>query len=434
MACHQYVILLSVDLPLSSASLIIAADVKINMQAAALQPSEHMIDKPVNAPSPSVAVRPPRPRKLLLLSVSTGAGHMRAAEALKAYAAAEFPDTEAVHLDAMDFVPAGFRAVYTNVYLHLVNRHPALWGYVYQKSDKARSSSPSQTLRRAIEHISSRPLHAAIQAAAPDAIICTHFLPAELLVREISKQRVVCPVWVQVTDFDLHSMWLQPLMRGYFAATEEIAYRMRARGLAADAVHVTGIPIMPGFGRPLERRHCAAQFGLDPQRKILLMMSGGAGIGDLDKTVQRLLALHDDFQLVALAGKNAAMLGKLHQLAAAHPGRLFPFGFTNQVDQLMACADLAITKPGGLTSSECLAMGVPMIIYSPIPGQEERNADYLLEQGAALKAIDLTALEYRVRQLLQQPQLLQRLRLRSLALGRPDAGRAVLQTVLSKLP
>ncbi|SFC26204.1 Monogalactosyldiacylglycerol synthase [Collimonas sp. OK412] len=388
---------------------------------------EPIIHKPVHAPSA------PRPRKLLLLSVSAGAGHMRAAEALKAYAAAEFPGTEAIHLDAMDFVPAGFRAVYTDFYLHLVNRHPALWGYVYQKSDKALSSSPTQKLRRAIERISTRPLRTAIRAAAPDAIICTHFLPAELLAREIGKQRVVCPVWVQVTDFDLHSMWLQPLMQGYFAATEEIAYRMRTRGLAADAVHVTGIPIMPGFGQAPERRRCAQQFGLDPERKIILMMSGGAGIGELDKTVQRLLALPDDFQLVALAGKNAALLGNLQQLAAAHPGRLFPFGFTNHVEQLMACADLAITKPGGLTTSECLAMGVPMIIHSPIPGQEERNADYLLEQGAALKAIDLTALAFRVQQLLQQPEQLLRLRQRSLALGRPHAGRAVLQTVLSKL-
>jgi processive 1,2-diacylglycerol beta-glucosyltransferase len=391
-----------------------------------------IIDKPAHALSPG-STFPHRPRKLLLLSVSAGAGHMRAAEALKAHAAIEFPDTEAVHLDAMDFVPAGFRAVYTDLYLHLVNRHPALWGYVYQKSDSAPSSSPGQKLRRAIERISTRPLRAAIRAAAPDAIICTHFLPAELLAREIERRQVTCPVWVQVTDFDLHSMWLQPQMQGYFAATEEIAYRMRSRGLAADTVHVTGIPIMPGFSYPLERQRCAALFGIDPQRKTILMMSGGAGIGGLDKTVERLLSLPEDFQLVALAGKNAAMLASLRELAAAHPGRLFPFGFTSQVEQLMACADLAITKPGGLTTSECLAMGVPMIIHSPIPGQEERNADYLLEQGAALKAIDLTALEYRVRQLLLQPELLQRLKQRSLALGKPDAGRTVLQTVLSTL-
>jgi len=357
---------------------------------------------------------------------------MRAAEALKAYAT-EFPDVETVHLDAMDYVSAGFRAVYTDFYLHLVNRHPAVWGYVYQKSDSALPSATMQKLRRAMERLSTRTLRTAINAYAPDAIICTHFLPAEMLAREIGNQRLVCPVWVQVTDFDLHSMWLQPQMQGYFAASEEIAFRMRTRGVAPALAHVTGIPVMPAFAHTLDRAHCAATFGLDPQRPIILLMSGGAGIGGLDKTVQSLLAIEGNFQLVALAGKNPELLQNLQQLVARHPGRLRAFGFSNQVEQLMACADLVITKPGGLTTSECLAMGVPMIIHSPIPGQEERNADYLLEQGAALKAVDLTALTYRLQILLKHPHLLAQLRERSHALGRPQAGRVVLQIVLKHL-
>ena len=357
---------------------------------------------------------------------------MRAAEALKAYAT-EFPGTETVHLDAMDYVSAGFRAVYTDFYLHLVSRHPAVWGYVYQKSDSALPNAPMQKLRRAMERLSTRSLRTAIKAYAPDAIICTHFLPAEMLAREIRNQRLVCPVWVQVTDFNLHSMWLQPRMQGYFAASDEIAFRMRSRGVAPASAHVTGIPVMPAFAHTLDRAHCAATFGLDPRRAIVLLMSGGAGIGGLDKTVQSLLAIEGNFQLVALAGKNPDLLKNLQQLAARHPSRLRAFGFSNQVEQLMACADLVITKPGGLTTSECLAMGVPMIVHSPIPGQEERNADYLLEQGAALKAIDLTALAYRLQILLQHPHLLAQLRQRSHALGRPHAGRTVLQIVLKHL-
>ncbi|PUA18354.1 galactosyldiacylglycerol synthase [Glaciimonas sp. PCH181] len=363
---------------------------------------------------------------------------MRAAEALKAYAT-ECPETDVVHWDAMAYVPAGFRAIYTDLYLHLVNRHPAVWGYVYQKSDNADPDATMQKLRRAMERLSTRKLRIAINAYAPDAIICTHFLPAEMLGREISQQRLSCPVWVQVTDFDLHSMWLQPQMQGYFAASEEIAFRMRHRGVAAACAHVTGIPVLPAFTQTLQRAHCAATFGLDPQRPIILLMSGGAGIGGLDKTVQSLLAIESgkdttsDFQLVALAGKNPELLNNLQQLAAKHPTRLKAFGFSHQVEQLMACADLVITKPGGLTTSECLAMGVPMIIHSPIPGQEERNADYLLEQGAALKAVDLTALNYRLQILLQHPPLLAKLRERSQALGRPHAGRDVLKIVLSHL-
>ncbi len=138
-----------------------------------------------------------------------------------------------------------------------------------------------------------------------------------------------------------------------------------------------------------------------------------------------------DFQLIVLTGKNVAALTALQELAHQHPSRLFPQGYTHQVERLMACADLVITKPGGLTSSECLAMHTPMIVHSPIPGQEERNADYLLEQGAALKAVDTVGLQYRVSELLASPGLLQKLRERTHVIARPHAAREVLQVVLA---
>ena len=146
---------------------------------------------------------------------------------------------------------------------------------------------------------------------------------------------------------------------------------------------------------------------------------------------QRLLPLDERFQLIVLAGKNAQALAALEQLALRYPGRLLAQGFTNQVERLMACADLVITKPGGLTTSECLAMGLPMIVNSPIPGQEERNADYLLEQGVALKAFDGVTLEYRVRQLLQDAERLAGMAHKARALGRPDAASQVLARVLA---
>ncbi|WP_296223898.1 MGDG synthase family glycosyltransferase [Ralstonia sp. UBA689] len=369
-------------------------------------------------------------KKILLLSVSAGAGHMRAAEAIRAFADTHPAGIDATHLDVMDFVSAGFRKLYTDLYIKLVSNQPALWGYLYQKTDEAAPSALSQKIRRAIERLNCRPLLAEIKRQRPDAIICTHFLPAELLSRELGKGRVDIPVWVQVTDFDLHSMWIVPNMRGYFAANEEIAWRMRERGLAAEAVHVSGIPVMPAFGEPLDRAACAAEFGIDPQRKTFLMMSGGAGLGGLDTLAERLLAMDGDFQLIALAGKNQAMLEALQRVAQRHPGRLFPQGFTQQVERLMACADLVITKPGGLTTSECLAMQLPMIVNSPIPGQEERNADFLLEQGVALKAIDDAALEFRIRALLTEPDRLATMRRKIAPLGRPYAGQFVLDRVL----
>jgi processive 1,2-diacylglycerol beta-glucosyltransferase len=195
---------------------------------------------------------------------------------------------------------------------------------------------------------------------------------------------------------------------------------------------VTGIPIMPGFGLPLDRKRCAALFGLDPGRTTILLMGGGAGLGSMDAIAERLLALDADFQLIVLAGRNIEALAALRKLALRYPHRLFAQGYTNRVERLMACADLAITKPGGLTTSECLAMGLPMIVNSPIPGQEERNADFLLEQGAALKAFDAVTLEFRVRQLLADSGKLADMRAKAGALGRPLAARRVLDTMLRK--
>ena len=370
-------------------------------------------------------------KKILLLSVSAGAGHMRAAEAIRTYADQPEYHVEATHLDVMNFVTAGFRKVYTDFYIKLVNKAPTLWGYLYQITNEAEADGTFQRFRRGLERLNTRPLLKEIAAFKPDAIICTHFMPAELLSRIIRKDILSCPVWVQVTDFDLHRMWVQEHMTGYFAANEEVAFRMRAQGIAAATIFVTGIPIMPAFAQPLDRAECAREFGLDPQRTTILLMGGGAGLGSLDTIAERLLALEGNFQLIVLAGKNGQALTALQSLATRYPGRLVPQGFTDQVERLMACADFVITKPGGLTTSECLAMGLPMIVNAPIPGQEERNADFLLEQGVALKAIDSVTLEYRVRYLLDHPSKLAEMHDKARALGRPGAARQVLEHVLN---
>ncbi|MDR2852111.1 MAG: galactosyldiacylglycerol synthase [Burkholderiaceae bacterium] len=369
-------------------------------------------------------------KKILLLSLSAGNGHTRAAEALGAFAAIHPAGIEAVHLDVAQFASARARKFYVDGYLKVSSERPQVWRYIYQKTDVTPPDALLQRLRSATERFCCRALLPEIERQRPDAIICTHFLPAGLLSHELCKGRPIAPVWVQLTDFDLHSLWLVPKMRGYFAGNEEIAWRTRQRGIAADAVSVSGIPVMPAFSAALNRRECAAQLGLDPARKTLLLMGGGAGVGRLDLLAARLLAMPVDFQLIVLAGRNQTMLNALQNLARQHPGRLLAQGYTEQVERFMACADLIITKPGGLTTAECLAIGLPMIVYSPVPEQEERNADFLLEQGAALKAIDSDAVAFRVAELLQAPERLAAMRRKSAALGRPQAGRFVLDRVL----
>jgi processive 1,2-diacylglycerol beta-glucosyltransferase len=264
----------------------------------------------------------------------------------------------------------------------------------------------------------------------PDIVVCTHFLPAEILSHEAGAGRLRSQVWVQVTDFDVHRMWVHPHVTGYFAASEEVAFQLRRLGVTASRIHISGIPVMPGFSARPGRVECAHALGLDPWLTTVLLMGGGAGLGDLSGVARHLLETDDKLQLIVLAGRNAAQLAALRELVKAYPGRLAPQGYTGQVERLMACADLVITKPGGSTTAECLAMGLPMIVNSPIPGQEECNANYLLEQGAALKASDLPTLEYRVRWLLACPARLKAMRMRTRELGRPRAAGQVLATVL----
>ena len=369
-------------------------------------------------------------KRLFLLSVSAGAGHSRAAEALRAEAQASFPKVEAKHIDLMTLVPQSFRALYANYYIKIVEHHPSVWAYLYHATDRMPRDALFAKTRRAIERLNTRKLHDLLREFAPDHIICTHFLPAELLAHDIRRGRAVPPVWVQVTDFDLHRMWVQAGKRGYFAASDEIAFRMAARGIPSDSVHVTGIPIMPIFSRRFDRNECARELGITPDKTMLLLMTGGAGLAGGDLMLERLLALPDDFQIVALAGRNHQLLVKYRSLAAAHPGRLFALGYTSTIERVMACADLAVTKPGGLTVSECLAVGLPMVLISPIPGQEERNADYLMEHGIAVKAPDIVALEFKIGQLVKEPERLKHMRENMRGLGRPDAAHAVLSRVL----
>ncbi len=364
-----------------------------------------------------------------MFSVSAGAGHVRAAEAL--VAAASNLDLRATHHDVMDIVPPLFKKVYAESYLTLVTKHPALWGYLYSKTDRRKIDSTLDKLRLAVERLNTQKLKDILADDPPDYIICTHFLPAQIFARWRRKKRMATPVWVCITDFDVHTLWVHRHLTGYCAASDEVAWRLKSKGMDEAAVAVTGIPVMPAFSSSPDRIECARELGIRPDRMTILLMSGGAGVGAVHKLAERLLAIPHDFQLIAVAGRNKRLLQALEEIANEFPGRLKPLGFTTNIERVMAASDLVITKSGGLTISECLAMGLPMIVVFPIPGQEERNADYLLEHGAAMKAYDEAGLEFRVRSLFENPKLLDIMSENAQRLGRPTAATDVLKLVLS---
>jgi processive 1,2-diacylglycerol beta-glucosyltransferase len=367
--------------------------------------------------------------RVLLLSVSAGAGHVRAAQAIAAAATTATPPHQALHLDLLSLVPREFKKLYGEQYIKLVEKLPQLWSYLYSKTDRPTRDSFVGKLKRMVEKVNTRRLTAELEKFAPDAIVCTHFLPAELLSRQKSKGKPLPPLWVQVTDFDVHALWVHQHVDRYCVANAEVAFRLADRGVPRERIHVTGIPVMPEFAAPLDRATCARELGLAADRFTVLMMAGGAGVGSLDDLAARLLRLPDHLQLIALAGRNAELLKRLQALARKHPGKLFPLGFTTTVARVMTAADLVVTKPGGLSVSECLAKAKPMLLVSPIPGQEERNADYLLEAGAAIKAVDGATLEFKLAQLLANPERLRAMSAAAHKIGTPHAARDVVRLI-----
>jgi processive 1,2-diacylglycerol beta-glucosyltransferase len=372
-------------------------------------------------------------KRLLVISVSAGSGHIRAAQGIEAHAHILFPEWTVRHRDLMQLVPAYFRKIYTDLYLKLAGGLPEAWGWLYRKTDHEPTGSLTERCRRSLQRLSAQKLFSEIADYKPDAIVCTHFLPAELLADAVLQKRLDCPVWVMVTDFDLHQMWVHEGIAGYFVANDEISFRLESSGIPKSNIVVTGIPVMPEFVNRPERDVCAAKIGLNPAYKTLLIMGGGAGLGINCHLVNSLLNLQADVQIIVMAGKNKSLLDELQKLSSQWPGRLVAMGFTNKVPELMACADLVITKPGGLSTSECLVMGLPMVLINPIPGQEERNASYLLQEGVAQRADDVATLLYRLTQLLAKPEKLENMKRQASALGRSGAASTLLNHIEKNL-
>ena len=365
-------------------------------------------------------------RRILLVSVSAGNGHVRAAQAIAAHAWADFPQLRLQHIDMMQIVPTLFRKLYSDLYMKIASGLPEAWGWLYRKTDREPGNSLSGRLRRGVQRLCSQRLFSEVDRFKPDVIICTHFLPAEVLATAINEKRLDCQVWVQVTDFDLHQMWLHPGISGYFVANEELAFRLHSQGVPLKDIVVSGIPVMPVFTTRPNRPEAAARLTLNPARSTVLLMGGGAGIGMNPAWITELLKTQPELQVIVMTGKNAALREVLTSVEREYPDRLRAIGFTEDVASLMMAADLAITKPGGLSTSECLICGLPMLLVNPIPGQEERNAAFLMQEGVAQRADDRLTLQFRLQKLLSDPERLASMRQRAMALGKPQAAQQVL--------
>jgi processive 1,2-diacylglycerol beta-glucosyltransferase len=231
-------------------------------------------------------------------------------------------------------------------------------------------------------------------------------------------------------------MWLCRTVDRYYVAIDEAAEYLARIGVPREKLRVTGIPIDPLFAAPLNRAEVRKKLGLDSEATVILISAGGYGIGPVEQLVKDLLALQKPWQIVAIAGKSEKTRKRLEELAkstgklSSGSARLCPVGFTTEMDKYMAAADLMVGKAGGLTTSEALARGLPMALIEPIPGQEERNADHLLEAGAAIRCNNLPAAAWKISTLLDDAARLNGMRDAARKLGRPGAAATIAEDAL----
>jgi processive 1,2-diacylglycerol beta-glucosyltransferase len=369
--------------------------------------------------------------RVLILSASAGAGHVRAAEALKNAFVKMNAAREIRHIDTLDYTNKVFRRLYSQTYLDMVKSAPEMLGWLYDYLDRPWKK---ERRRLALDRLNTRPFVKLLKDYKPDLTVCTHFLPAEIISWLKAKERIARPPAIVVTDFDIHAMWLCHHYERYFVPIEETRTHMEKLGIPAAKISVTGIPIDPIFAEHKDKLEMRRKHGLKSDRVTILVSAGGFGADSLDHVITSLMELQHDAQVIAIAGRNEELRARLVSLVT-HSKRktrvaVNVVGYTTEMDEYMSASDLILGKPGGLTTSEALAKGLVFVIVNPIPGQEERNSDHLLEEGVAIRCNNLPALAFKIDRLLADERRLEEMRKNVRRLARPDAATDIVSQLL----
>jgi len=369
--------------------------------------------------------------RVMILSASVGSGHTIAAGVLES-CFRQVPGVETVQaLDALELTGKLYHSLYDEAYFALVDAAPWLIGWSYNQNEVPFRDGNVVSLW---DQLNTTAVVSAIRAYQPDILVCTHFLPAKLISLLLTRGALRATLAVVTTDYDFQGLWLSSPFNRFFVARDETRTYMVDIGLPADRITVSGIPVKAEFSQVVEREAVLARYGLRPDLPTLLISAGAAGGAYTQAIVAQTLRMRNAFQAVIVCGRNAQLKDEIEALVAPHADRYRVVGYTTDMPELMRVATLFVGKPGGLSSSECMAAGLPMVLIKPIPGQEVRNSDFLLEEGAAVRCNYATTVGYKIDQLLDDPDRLRRMAASARKLGRLDAARLIVDTVLADPP
>jgi processive 1,2-diacylglycerol beta-glucosyltransferase len=373
---------------------------------------------------------------VLVLSASGGSGHLRAGEALRKAAQALPQPPACEHYDCLNFTSRLFKQLYGGTYIEMVNRAPELWGYLYSLAEN--QSLRKRLLFKVFDHFNYQRYLRTLRSLKPDAIVCTHFLPYRSISETLRKAGIAAPIFAATTDFDVHNYWIDPIVHRYYVYHEESAWQLSAKGVNPDKIRVLGIPIAPEFETKLPKEAARRELGIASERFTLLVMAGGFGVGSMEDLVAHTSAVLGSQSglpstVLVVCGNNQSARGRLERSSFPAHLDVRVFGFVDNVRTLMAASDILVSKAGGLTSAEAMASGLPMIMVNPIPGQEMRNADLIVEHQAGWKALNLSHFQYKLSRVLYEPELLAKARGSTSALAKPSAARKILADVLASI-
>ncbi|WAH38797.1 MGDG synthase family glycosyltransferase [Alicyclobacillus dauci] len=346
-------------------------------------------------------------RSVLLLTASFGAGHNQAAYAVQEALRERGATAEVV--DYVSLLNPALRSFAKFSLIQGVQKAPGLYGLFYKSMSRIEPDSP---LQRYVNHIGITRIQDYIEAFSPDVIASTFPTPMGVVGELRRHGEVNVPNVAIVTDYTAHRQWFHEYADHYFVATSEVKDDLISYGVDADMIDVFGIPLRRKFSadavRTLrsKRRELVQQFGLSPDFPIVLLMGGGSGVlaepGDWETFIQ-----DSGMQYLVVCGQNRRMERRFAQLAGP---RVRVYGFTSEIDKLMAASDVIVTKPGGLTLTESMAMGIPMILFKPIPGQEVINADFAVRAGVAVRAQHAKEAQQFLSKVQRHPEILERMR------------------------
>lgn len=365
--------------------------------------------------------------KVLIFTETIGGnGHFRAATAIQKALVQLNPRSEVKLVNGLSLVSRKLEAVIRHTYLHTLRFAPKLWGSAYAQEERL-----SLLFQAPLGQFLSIYLREIIDRERPDLIVCTHAFCLGAVAQ--LKKEFDFRLGAAVTDFAVNSFWLHEDVDFYLVAHDDVRETIVQKGYDQSRVVTTGIPIDPLFSQVVHipKPYVRQRIGVKRDRPTILIMGGGMGLGPIEQVIGYIDdTLYDAVQTIVLTGRNRLLREKCEKLYSDRPN-ISVFGYVDDCAYYMAASDLLITKPGGLTSSEALALGLPLIITQPIPGHEERNTRFLLDKQLAFYVSNLEDISRYLFPLLEDEALYRQLSDRLRQVGKPSAAHHAAEIILS---